>query len=136
MEVIEKAIHDGAHVVTVEFVADGGDVVSVGMTRHEDDGVTKLTAEESAKGMLADVIASDIAAVLASSPPVSSDRTKLTEEGENPASVSLRLEREARETGTLDDELDEGLASTFPASDPVSVSSTTIPGSGPSTSGK
>lgn len=135
MEVIDKVVHDDPKVVTVEFVGEGGDVVSVRMTRHEDDGVTKFNAEELAKGMLADVIDTDIDAVLASA-PASTDPTVSTADGESPAAVSLREERDARDEGTLDDQLDEGLVSTFPASDPVSVSSTTIPGSGPSSSGK
>lgn len=135
MEVIDKVVHDDPKVVTVEFVGEGGDVVSVRMTRHEDDGVTKLNAEDLAKGMLADVIATDIEAVLASG-TTPSDPTVPTAAGESPAAVSLRKEREAREAGALDDQLDEGLASTFPASDPVSVSTTTIPGSGPSSSEK
>jgi len=136
MEVVEKAVHDDARVLTVEFVGEGGDVVSVRMTRHEDDGVTKLNAEDLAKGMMADVIAADIEAVLNAAPSSLTDPTVTTAEGESPAAVSLREEREARKDGWLDDQLDEGLASTFPASDPVSVSNTTIPGSGPSTSEK
>lgn len=135
MEVVDKLVHDDPRVVTVEFVGEGGNVVSVRMTRHEDDGVTKLNAEELARGMLADVIATDIDAVLAAA-PASIDPTVPTADGESPAAVSLRKEREAGEASTLDDQLDEGLASTFPASDPVSVSSTTIPGGGPSNSQK
>jgi hypothetical protein len=38
------------------------------------------------------------------------------------------LEREQRRQKDKEEELDEGLEDTFPASDPVSVTSTSIPG--------
>lgn len=136
MEIVDKLVHDDAHILTVEFVGDGGDVVSVRMLRHEDDGVTTINAEALAKGMLSDVVNTDIEALLrdvdaVGGPP---DPTVATADGESPAAVSLREEREAKRPEALDDQLDEGLASSFPASDPVSVATTTIPGSGPSNS--
>ena len=44
----------------------------------------------------------------------------------SPAARSL--EREKRKKDLLEEELEEGLEDTFPASDPVSVTSTAIPG--------
>jgi len=44
---------------------------------------------------------------------------------ETPATRSFRAERRTREN---EDELEEGLEDTFPASDPVSATSTTTPG--------
>lgn len=136
MEIVDKLVHDDAHILTVEFVGDGGDVVSVRMSRHEDDGVTKINAEALAKGMLFDVVNTDIEALVRDADIAgrSSDPTMATTDGESAAAVSLREEREARKSHSVNDQLDEGLASSFPASDPVSVATTTIPGSGPSNS--
>lgn len=53
----------------------------------------------------------------------SSDVKKATKE--TPAARSLRKEQARK---TPDDELEEGLEDTFPASDPVSVTSTTTTG--------
>lgn len=47
-------------------------------------------------------------------------------EQKSPAARSL--EREKRKKDLLEEELEEGLEDTFPASDPVSVTSTAIPG--------
>lgn len=47
---------------------------------------------------------------------------------ETPATRSLRAERARRDAG---DELEEGLEDTFPASDPVSATSTTTSGAPP-----
>jgi hypothetical protein len=47
-------------------------------------------------------------------------------EQKSPAARSL--EREKRNKDLLEEELEEGLEDTFPASDPVSVTSTAIPG--------
>jgi hypothetical protein len=48
------------------------------------------------------------------------------DERETPATRSLRAEQERK--SRLEEELDEGLEDTFPASDPVSVTSTTTTG--------
>lgn len=135
MESIEKAIYDEAGVFTVEFVGDGGDVVSVRMSKQGDDTMTKVTAQSRARQMLADVIATDVKRLVAEQPKHNSDPTVLAEDGQSPAAVSLNQEREAARSSTHD-QLDEGLESSFPASDPVSVATSTISGSGPSTSEK
>lgn len=133
LEIVDKLVHDDAHILTVEFVGDGGNVVSARMSRHEDDGVTKINAEALAKGMLFDVVNTDIEALLRDVDAVGgpSGPTVTTADRESPAAASLREEREAKKSETLDDQLDGGLASSFPASDPVSVATTTIPGGGP-----
>ncbi len=46
---------------------------------------------------------------------------------ESPAVVSLRSARAASDTRTMEEQLDEGLESSFPASDPVAVTSSGIP---------
>lgn len=46
-----------------------------------------------------------------------------------------RTEGRAEDEGTLEEQLQEGLEDTFPASDPVSVVSTVIPGRGKNLAG-
>ena len=50
----------------------------------------------------------------------------ITKVGKSPAVRSL--EKEERKKARREDELDEGLEDTFPASDPVSVTEPTVPG--------
>lgn len=50
------------------------------------------------------------------------------DERDTPAARSLRAEQAEQERNRLEEELDEGLEDTFPASDPVSVTSTTTTG--------
>lgn len=56
--------------------------------------------------------------------------SKATKTGtkESPAVASLKRERE-RQLKNKEEELEEGLEDTFPASDPVSVTVSTVPGS-------
>lgn len=46
----------------------------------------------------------------------------------SPAVRSLEREQKHQQEATAEEELEEGLEDSFPASDPVSVTSTTIPG--------
>ncbi len=45
----------------------------------------------------------------------------------SPAVDSLRKERASKKAGTPDDDLEKGLEESFPASDPVSATVSTIP---------
>ena len=138
MEVIGKAVHQDPAGMTVEFVGDGGDVVSVRIKENEDGNLTRNTAENHAMAMMAQVvsfgpdnvgpIASDVAT------QVSANGTPAFEE--SPAVASLRSARAAQDTGTLEEQLQEGLESSFPASDPISASVSSISGSGPTPSTK
>jgi hypothetical protein len=57
------------------------------------------------------------------------DSSKTQKPGTVQKSPAARsLEREKRNKDLLEEELEEGLEDTFPASDPVSVTSTAIPG--------
>ena len=55
---------------------------------------------------------------------------KLDEKKKSPAVKSLEREkrRQTHEADVREEELEEGLEDTFPASDPVSVTSSSIPG--------
>ncbi|WP_426240657.1 hypothetical protein [Pararhizobium sp. DWP1-1-3] len=127
MEVIGTQVHPqpSSGMMTVEFVGEGGDVISVQMTQTESDGLNRLNAITRAKAMMLQVATFDQPdeAEAAETSGSGSDST-----GESPAVISLRSARAAGDTGTLEEQLDEGLESSFPASDPVSVTVSTIPG--------
>ncbi|XUY27802.1 DUF2934 domain-containing protein [Agrobacterium sp. rho-8.1] len=53
---------------------------------------------------------------------------ELNSQGQSPAAESLQQEREAHGDDSEDKDLEEGLEDSFPASDPVSSTSTTVSG--------
>ncbi|CAN7207481.1 hypothetical protein LJR235_000617 [Pararhizobium sp. LjRoot235] len=123
MQVIGTQVHQQPGMVTVEFVGEGGDVISVQMRSGKNDDLNRQNAIEKAKAMLLQVAAFE-----------QSDSTDegLPEApapgGESPAVQSLRSARAAHDLAALEEELDEGLEGTFPASDPVSATVSSIPG--------
>jgi len=131
MEIIGKAVHQepGGN-MTVEFVAQGGDVVSVHIRKTDDDNLNRLNAEERAKVMLGEVAGLETIVEMAEALP---DGNREASSGESPAVTSLRSARSAQDTGTLEEHLQEGLEASFPGSDPVSASFSSISGSGPTT---
>jgi hypothetical protein len=91
---------------TVEFVSDRGEVISVQM--KGEDGLNRLNAVDKAKTLMEQFASSD------------------AREG-----GTMNVRSSARASGdeqTLEEQLDQGLEDSFPASDPVSVTSTAIPG--------
>jgi hypothetical protein len=138
MELVGKVVHDEAGgIVTVEFVAEGGDVISVRLARGDDQGMNPVDPEDRAKAMLSDIINADLAEVArsgSSAPALAErpDRAVVDGDEVSPAVASLRKAREEQGASSPEEQLEEGLQASFPASDPVSVSSSTIPGSGPS----
>lgn len=124
MEVIGTQVHPqpSSGLMTVEFVGEGGDVISVQMQQTGTGGLNRLNAIARAKQMMLQVASFDQpdegeADAGANDHPLT----------ESPAVMSLRSARSASDTGTLEEQLDEGLESSFPASDPVSVTSSSIP---------
>eukprot|EP01035_Chromulina_nebulosa_P012911 gene12911-17199_t len=128
MEVIGKAVHpEPGGNMTVEFVGEAGDVVSVHIKKTEDDNLNRNNAEDRAKVMLVQVVNFGPDEVTpadqASEAPAGEANVEAqSEPGVSPAVASLRSARAAQDTGTLEDHLQEGLESSFPASDPVSAS--------------
>lgn len=123
MHVVGTQVHPqpSAGLITVEFVGEGGDVISVQMHKSADGDLTRINAIERAKAMMLQVARFEDAS---STEPVAVDAPA---SGGSPAVASLRSAREAHDRRELDDELDAGLDGTFPASDPVSATSTSIP---------
>ncbi|MCR6502866.1 hypothetical protein MUO32_27965 [Shinella sp. CPCC 101442] len=145
MEVISKHVREEKAFVTVEFFGEGGDVVWVQLKKDEDGMLTPLNAEEKAKAIMVqiatfDTDASDEAHISETSrsteepdiehAQVSQQGTLDGTHGEpvSPAVISLLSARTAHDTGALEEQLDEGLKSTFPASDTVSATVSSIPG--------
>ncbi|MBO3759822.1 hypothetical protein [Ciceribacter sp. L1K22] len=106
MQIVGTQVHEemGGRRLTVEFVAEGGDVISVQLTRGESDDVNRNNAVEKAKVMLLHAASFDEA---------ESNGQRVQEE------LSARRAGDDQE---LESQLDEGLEDTFPASDPVSAS--------------
>lgn len=97
--------------VTVEFVGEGGEVVSVLMQQASSQSLNRANAVEKAKVILLQI------ANLRGEPELNQEQ----------AGEIRRSARSARDTGTLEEELEEGLEGTFPASDPVSATYSAIP---------
>lgn len=119
MHVIGTQVHPqiSAGLVTVEFTGEGGDVISVQM--HKGDGdLDRSHAIEKAKAMMLQVASFE-------------NQDGAGKGDESPAVASLRRAQEARDGRKSDDDLDAGLDGTFPASDPVSATSSTIPSGRP-----
>ncbi len=139
MEIIGKQVHEEKSGVTVEFVGEGGDVVSVHMKKDEDGNLNRLNAEEKAKAVMVQIatFGTDVeetdntsADAVTDKEPSSFETAPAVDAGEtnlSPAVASLRSARAAQDTGTLEEHLDEGLEASFPASDPVSATTSTIP---------
>lgn len=91
---------------TVEFVSDEGEVISVQM--HGAEGLNRTNAITKAQALMSAMASSDA-----------------SEGGD------MSVRRSARASGDraeLEEQLDQGLEDSFPASDPVSITRTSVPG--------
>ena len=93
---------------TVEFVGDGGEVVSVQIKSDRGQQLNRLNAVEKAR---------EVMGCLATAP---------IREGDNGQPVAVENARSRGDEEAMEEQLDEGLEGTFPASDPVSITNTTI----------
>jgi hypothetical protein len=129
MQVIGTQVHEehgSTPGFTVEFQGEGGELVSVRL--REGDDLNRLNAIDKAKAVmiqLASFEAEDAWEDYAHRYDAESNGD--FDEDESPAVSSLRSAGSAGDTGTLEEQLDEGLESSFPASDPVSVTVSSIP---------
>ncbi|MCO6180548.1 hypothetical protein [Ciceribacter sp. RN22] len=118
MQVIGIQVHEemgGKGGYTVEFVGDGGEVISVLMRQSESGQLNRLNAIEKAKVLLLQV--GGMAGGEEGGATVGESAEKWT--------PSARTRGDA---AVLEEELQEGLEDTFPASDPVSASYSSTPG--------
>ncbi len=119
MQNVETQVHPeqaGKHGFTVEFVGDTGEIISVFMKQDGESNLNRLNAVDKARALMVEISALDEDEL--ASP-------KCDEE----CSKHLRSARAAGDTGTMEEQLDEGLEGSFPASDPVSITVSTVSGS-------
>lgn len=101
---------------TVEFVGNDGDVVSVLVKNDRENSVNRMNAVSRAQELMGNLANQPI------------DLADFETTGGTPSN-SLNAQRSARgagDTGTMEEQLDQGLEDSFPASDPVSVTHTSI----------
>lgn len=111
MQLIGTQVHaeqGGKRGFTVEFVGDGGEVISVQLRASEGSDLNRQNALEKARDLMRDVADRDL--------------TDVVDLEAQPSA------RQARDEDEMESQLDEGLEDTFPASDPVSVTSSTTAG--------
>ncbi len=94
---------------TVEFVGDGGEVVSVQIKGERGQRLNRLNAVDKAREIMSRFATA----------PVRDDADE--------SAPAMRSARAAGNEAMMEEQLDEGLEGTFPASDPVSVTNTAIP---------
>ncbi|WP_438754359.1 hypothetical protein [Pararhizobium sp. O133] len=143
MQVIGKQVHDEKSAVIVEFVGEGGDVVSVHLQKDDEGSLNRMNAEEKAKAVMIQIATFDGNAGRDSAPDWSSSQDQTSsvdmetaagaDNDESAAVTSLKSARAAQDTGTLEEQLEEGLEGSFPASDPVAATVSTIPSGHPDT---
>ncbi len=99
---------------TVEFVGEGGEIVSVSLRNDACRSLNRMNAVERAKAVMMELANTD---------------TKLLENGDSDARQPnmVRSARATKDADEMERQLDEGLEDSFPASDPVSVTASTIP---------
>ncbi|MDK1374393.1 MULTISPECIES: hypothetical protein [unclassified Sinorhizobium] len=102
---------------TVEFVGEGGEIVSVSMRNDTSRSLNRLNAVEQAKAVMLELAHADA--------PDSSDT-----ETERKVRTA-RSARAAKDRAEMERQLDQGLEDTFPASDPVSVTTPSVPSDRP-----
>ncbi|MCK3778882.1 hypothetical protein MZK49_19425 [Ensifer sesbaniae] len=98
---------------SVEFVGDGGEVVTVMCPQDSAGSLNRLNAVAKAKEILKTALDAD-EALQAAGAPTGSLRGPLLNA------------RHAHDRDAMEEQLDEGLEDTFPASDPVSIATSTI----------
>jgi conjugal transfer/entry exclusion protein len=101
---------------TVEFVCDDGSVASVLVKNDREQSVNRMNAVEKAQQLMAELANQKV------------DVDEMNAARGAPGDA-MTAQRDARATGDhreLEEQLDQGLEDTFPASDPVSISQSTI----------
>ncbi|MGN7802616.1 hypothetical protein [Ensifer sp. 22460] len=98
---------------SVEFVGDGGEVVTVMCPQDDAGSLNRLNAIAKAKEMLRTALDADEALQAAGG-------------AQGAFRGPLPNARHAHDRDAMEEQLDEGLEDTFPASDPVSIAASTI----------
>jgi hypothetical protein len=119
MHNVETQVHPeqaGKLGFTVEFVGDTGEIISVFMRQDGESNLNRLNAVEKARALMNEVSALD-------------ENELASPKCDEECAKHLRSARAAGDTGTMEEQLDEGLEGSFPASDPISITVSTVSGS-------
>ncbi|MNL56915.1 hypothetical protein D3C87_1804390 [compost metagenome] len=122
MQIVGTQIHEemgGKLGYIVEFVGDGGEVVSVQMRQGEGSAINRTNAMEKARVLLLQAAQFD-----------ASEQKSPLEFRHRSEQQHVSSARSAGDKDELEDQLDEGLEDSFPASDPVSVTHSVTAGAG------
>jgi hypothetical protein len=125
MQSFETLVHPelgGKLGFTVEFVGNSGEVISVQLRQDDDNMLNRLNAVEKARELLVEAASGD------------GEFASATEDGParrgagdaNPG--HLRSARALGDTEAMEEQLEAGLYDSFPASDPVSITVSTVSG--------
>ncbi len=124
MQIVGTQVHEdmgGVPGYTVEFMGDGGEVVSVRMKQSESGDLNRDNVLDKARVLLLQV-GSFKGDTEAGGPKAPADGQ------EADVSEAVLSARRAQDEAELDSQVDEGLIDTFPASDPVSATYSSTPG--------
>lgn len=124
MQIVGTQVHEdmgGVPGYTVEFVGDGGEVVSVRMKQSESGELNRENALDKARVLLLQVGSFEGTAAGAG------DEGRAR--ADDAVSDAVLSARRAQDEAELESQVDEGLIDTFPASDPVSATYSSTPGS-------
>ncbi len=122
MQIVGTQVHEemgGKLGYIVEFVGDGGEVVSVQMRQGDDATINRTNAMEKAKVILLQAANFDEA-----------DLKSPLEFRQREQHAATQSARSSGDQDELEDQLNEGLEDSFPASDPVSVTHSVTAGGG------
>lgn len=117
MQSVETQVHPekaGKLGYTVEFVGGTGDIISVFMRQDGDSSLNRMNAVEKARALMIEV--------------GSLDEQELASPEPGDEASGKRSIRSTGDRNELEEQLDEGLEETFPASDPVSITISTVTG--------
>jgi hypothetical protein len=123
MQSFETLVHPemgGKLGFTVEFVGNAGEVISVQLRQDADNMLNRLNAVEKARELLME--ASALAAGDGASAYEAQSNGNFEERGHR------RSARALGDIEAMEEQLDAGLYDSFPASDPVSITITTVTG--------
>lgn len=114
---------------TVEFLEQQGAVISVTLRQDDNNELNRVNAVSRAKEFLGRLVndnelPDEDMETVNSYDAESNGKLDMTPAEEL---TTLRSARKSGDTGTMEEQLDQGLEDSFPASDPISVTSTTIP---------
>lgn len=128
MQSFETLVHPemgGKLGFTVEFVGNAGEIVSVKLRQDSENMLNRVNAVEKARELLIEAAAIEGETDYASEYEAQSNGDF---DQFNDGPTGLRSARATGNIETMEEQLDEGLYESFPASDPVSITISTVSG--------